>query len=157
MAVTLTSAQFIEYLEDVKLTVGSTDYSFPIWNLTITVHPWSGVDSPAQRLADGRIRQKVRGWHVTAEFDANFGYNGSDNCTAVQAVEALLETGVGTLDLDPIDNAGVRTLTVVLKEPDGLSRASFDGHVRNRPWNVVMITQDQFATAAIPTWLAGNS
>ena len=153
----ITSAEFVEYLEDIKLTVGTTDYTFPIWNLSLTVVPWTGIGSPAQELFDGRIRQKVRGWHIVAEFDANFGYNGSDNCTATTAVEALYDTGEGTLDLDPTDNPGVRTLTVVMKDGSGMSMAKFDGHVRNRPWRVVMITKDQYATGAIPTWIAGDS
>lgn len=152
-----TLAEFTTYLPRVMLTVDGTDYTFPIWNLNLTVQPWSGGVGPAQRLADGRIRQKVLGWHVLIAMDMNFSVvSTTGHSDATSAIQSMYNVGVGVLDLDPVDNPGDRVLTLTMKEGEGMAAASFAGKIRNRRFAVEMITQTVLATGAIPSWIAGD-
>ncbi|MCK5641043.1 MAG: hypothetical protein KAJ19_09610 [Gammaproteobacteria bacterium] len=152
-----TLAEFTTYLPAVKLTVDGTAYTFPIWNLSVTFVPWTGGVGPAQKMFDGRIRQKIRGWHAAVTMDMNFSViNTDDHCNATTAFEAMYNFGSAIIDLDPIDNPGDRVLTLVLEDGSGMSMANFTGHIRNRRFNVGMITETVLATAAIPSWVAGD-
>lgn len=139
-----------------KITVDGLDYLIPIWDLELNVQPWSGIETPAQRGADGTNSQKIRGWHVYITFQMEFANNGINQCDASTAVYSMFETGSATIDLDPVDNEGDRTLTVVIDNADDAFRAVFNGGVRGRPFGLRLVTETAFANGAIPPWVAGD-
>lgn len=153
----VTQSQFTSFLPNILITVNGANFTIPVWNLSLTLVPWTGIDKPNQELADGRFRQKIRGWHIKVDFDATFSHEpDSGNSAATRAIEAAYDFGSMIIDFDPIDNVGDRVLTLVVAEGKQFASAQFDGHVRNRRFEVSMITQDIFATAAIPAWFAGD-
>jgi len=155
----ITHSQFTSYLPSVKLTVDTTDYTIPIWNLTLTLVPWSGIGTPHQTMADGTVRQKVEGWHIRVEFQSTFSHSTltDDQCTATSAILAAYDYGSVIVDFDPIDHVGKRLLTLVIEDGDGMGGAQFIGRVRQKEFSVTMITETPLATGAIPSWFAGDT
>lgn len=152
-----TQSQFTSFLPNIKITVDAAVFTIPIWDLSLTLVPWSGIGTPQQELADGRYRQKIRGWHIKVQFDATFSHGPAlDNCNAKDAIEAAYDFGSLIIDFDPVDNAGDRVLTLVMADGKNFSKAEFDGHVRDRRFAVSMITEDLIATGSIPAWFAGD-
>ena len=152
----VTRSQFTSFLPNVKITVDSVNYTIPVWDLSLTLVPWSGIGSPNQELADGRVRQKIRGWHIKVVFDATFSHETTGQCAGGEAIDAAYNFGSLIIDLDPVDNVGDRVLTLVMVDGKRFSEAQFDGHVRNRRFTVTMITEDLIATGSIPAWFAGD-
>jgi hypothetical protein len=66
-------------------------------------------------------------------------------------MEALYNTGVGTLDLDPVDDAGNKTLTIVALQGDGISKVEHSTGVRSNDAGFSVITEDVLTD--IPQWL----
>ena len=157
----VTQSQFTSFLPAIKITVDATSYTIPVWNLSLTLVPWSGLGQPQQEMPDGTFRQKVRGWHIEVEFDAKFSHAQSsgqdDGCTATSAIEAAYDFGSLIIDFDPIDHVGKRLLTLVMASADNFSTVKFDGHIHNKSFGVSMITKDKIATGAIPSWFAGDT
>ena len=153
----VTQSQFTSFLPSIKITVDATDYTLPIWNVSLVLEPWVGAGSPAQERPDGTFRQKVRGWHIKVDFDAFFSHEGTDACAATTAMEHAYNFGSLIIDFDPIDHVGKRVLTLVMVDGGGMSQASFSGRVRGRKFACSMITETKLATGAIPSWFAGDT
>jgi len=153
----ISNYEYNAYLPAIAITTNGVDYTIPIWDLSLTVIPWSGGVGPAQELADGSFRQKVRGWHVVVDLSMNFSVvNTDDHCNATQMINNMYQGGTGLFDFDPVDNNGTRTLTLVLKDPQGGIQTGFEGKVRYRKQKLTLITQTPYATGAIPAWIAGD-
>ena len=153
----ISNYEYNTYLPEVKVTANGTDYTFPIWNLKLTVFPWNGESSPAQKLADGTHYQKVTGWHVEAQFDMNMGWHADmGHCDVGNMVADALDAGTVVIDFDPVDNPATRTLTMVLKNPEDAIQTAFSGKVRSRPSSFTFITESLISTGAIPAWIAGD-
>lgn len=140
------------YLATVKLTVSATDYTFKVWNLRVAAESYVGTDNIAQQAPDGSWRQKISGWHIRATFQAMNAIYGTDHHVAQTAIEALYDAGSGTLDLDPDDDPGVKTLTVVpVSAP---IRRTFVKGVLGRPVELELVTETPAST--IPYWLTSR-
>ena len=147
-----TKTAFHQYVKDVKLTVGGTDYTFSCWNLSVRVHSYTGTDKIAEQLVDGSWRQRIDGFHIEITFDANMQIiDITDYATIRDGMEALYAAGTGTIDLDPVDDAGNKVLTVVVAKGEGISKATHQKGVRNNPASFSLITSAVQTT--IPQWL----
>ena len=144
---------FHQYIKSVKLTVNAVDYTIPVWDLSVRAQSWVGSETIAQQAPDGSWRQKMDGWHIFVDFSGDFAWGTSANADATTAIESLYNVGSGTLDLDPVDDPGVKVLTVVPREGNSPAEAVFNSKIRNRPQSISLVTQT--LQASIPTWLTG--
>ncbi|KKK57368.1 hypothetical protein LCGC14_3055160, partial [marine sediment metagenome] len=147
-----TKTAFHQFVKDIKLTVDGTDYTFSTWSLKIVVHTYTGTDKIAEQLADGSWRQRIDGFHIEVVFDANMPLlNTADHEAVRDGMEALYNFGSGVLDLDPTDDAGNKTQTVVMNKGDKISRVEHRDNIRNNPTGFSLIAED--VLTAIPQWI----
>lgn len=147
-----TTTAFHQYVKDIKLTVNAVDYTFSILNLKVVVHTYTGTDKIAEQLVDGSWRQRIDGFHIEIVFDANMQIVETIDHEAIRdGMEALYNFGSGTIDLDPVDDAGNKTLTIVAQKGDKINRVEHTWNIRDNPAGFSLVTESVLTD--IPQWI----
>lgn len=134
------------------MTVNSVDYTFSVLNLKVVVHTYTGTDKIAEQLVDGSWRQRSDGFHVEVVFNAHMQIIETVDHEAIRdGMEALYNFGSGTIDLDPDDDAGNKTLTIVAQNGETINRVDHRLNIRNNPVDFSLITENVLIN--IPQWI----
>lgn len=138
------------YHTEVKLTANGNDYTVPIWLLNVRAEPWSGSGQIAQTTYDKREFQKIEGYRIWADFNWP-QFKTADHESLSNILSDIVTAGGVTIDFDPVDNPGLRTLAFVIYNADEFIKAVFDGRMRRRPSNAQFVSADIQDT--VPCWI----
>lgn len=145
---------FHGFLKRIKITLDSTDYYVPVWDLDVRATPWSGTGSIFTKLFDGRKKAKTNGWRTRASIDLNFKTDAVDNVTWLTFLNAIATGTAFAADFDPDEAPGTKVLTLIAENAESAARAVFNGRVRNRPARIDFISPTVSATK--PGWLSSS-
>jgi hypothetical protein len=139
-----------DYHRDVRIQPDATPYDIKIDKLTVTAENYAGGKGIATELFDGSTINRSFGWRVRVKFDWD-EMTPADHDLLDTIILAIISQTNTNIDFDPVNDPGVKVLTMVLEDVDSALALTFDGGARARSASLSFIVED--VQAAPPVWL----